>query len=231
MRSCYFCGESNELVLESAHLTPRCIGDKVFDKSNGCVDVDVTVDLCANCHKKLERLQNPYVKLVKTAFKPDEKKEIDLSNVDVFQAVITFVSAKNKKPFVMLDFKGSFGMGSEIRLHHSVIGKALLAWSNADVVDMSVAEGVIVDIVKSKKINSSKNKLIKKPLSLRDRLSIVFDVLSELEKEMGMVNKQQLLDALKKKHGFEYNESSRLIKSMLKEGCLFYAREDCLKRT
>ena len=46
-----------------------------------------------------------------------------------------------------------------------------------------------------------------------------------------MVNKQILLDALKEHHGFEYSESSMFIKTMVKDGTLFYPREDFLKIT
>ncbi len=230
MRSCYFCGESNKLVLECAHITPRCIGDKVYDKSNGSVDVELTVDLCANCHKKLERLQNPYVKFVKTAFEFDEKKQIDLTNAEVFQADIIGVSANNNRPFVTLA-RESFDLGTEVRLHSSIIGNALVAWSNNDTVDISVVDGLIVDIVKAKKVKSSKKPQFEAPRSLRDKLSIILGVLSELEKKTGIVNKQVLLDSLKTNYGLDYTESSRMIKQMISEGTLFEPRKDFLKIT
>ena len=70
-----------------------------------------------------------------------------------------------------------------------------------------------------------------KPKSLRDRLSIILGLISTLEKETGMVDKEQLLERLQTEYDILSSEAERLIGQMLKEGTLFAPRDGFLKKT
>lgn len=54
---CYFCGESNPLVLVEHHLIPRAMREQVNPRDPK--DFEVTLTLCKNCHEKLHRLLRP----------------------------------------------------------------------------------------------------------------------------------------------------------------------------
>lgn len=70
-----------------------------------------------------------------------------------------------------------------------------------------------------------------KPKSLRDRLSIILGLITTLEKETGMVDKEQLLERLQTEYDILSAEAERLIGQMLKEGTLFAPRDGFLKKT
>jgi len=70
-----------------------------------------------------------------------------------------------------------------------------------------------------------------KPKSLRDRLSIILGVITSMEKETGMVDKERLVERLQTEYDILAGEAERLIGQMLKEGTLFAPRDGFLKKT
>ena len=70
-----------------------------------------------------------------------------------------------------------------------------------------------------------------KPKSLRDKLSIILGVITTMEKETGMVDKERLTEKLQTEYDILPGESERLIGQMLKEGTLFAPRDGFLKKT
>ena len=69
-----------------------------------------------------------------------------------------------------------------------------------------------------------------KPKSLRDKLQIVLSTLVEMERETGMVERDVLLEELKK-HGIEQREAERLIGQLIRDGTIYEPREGYLKKT
>jgi replicative DNA helicase Mcm len=70
-----------------------------------------------------------------------------------------------------------------------------------------------------------------KPKSLRDRLSIILGLITTMEKETGMVDKELLIERLQTEYDIKSGEAERLIGQMLKEGTLFAPRDGFLKKT
>jgi replicative DNA helicase Mcm len=70
-----------------------------------------------------------------------------------------------------------------------------------------------------------------KPKSLRDRLSIILGLITTMEKETGMVDKELLIERLQTEYDIMSGEAERLIGQMLKEGTLFAPRDGFLKKT
>jgi len=70
-----------------------------------------------------------------------------------------------------------------------------------------------------------------KPKSLRDKLSIILGLITTLEKEKGMVDKQQLMERLQTEYDILARDAERFIGQMLKEGTLFSPRDGFLKKT
>ena len=70
-----------------------------------------------------------------------------------------------------------------------------------------------------------------KPKSLRDRLSIILGLITTMEKETGMVDKERLMERLQTEYDILSGEAERLIGQMLKEGTLFAPRDGFLKKT
>jgi replicative DNA helicase Mcm len=70
-----------------------------------------------------------------------------------------------------------------------------------------------------------------KPKSLRDKLSIILGLISSMEKETGMVEKERLLEQLQTEYDILSGEAERLIGQLLKEGTLFAPRDGFLKKT
>jgi replicative DNA helicase Mcm len=70
-----------------------------------------------------------------------------------------------------------------------------------------------------------------KPKSLRDRLSIILGLITSMEKETGMVDKERLMERLQTEYDILSGEAERLIGQMLKEGTLFAPRDGFLKKT
>ena len=65
LKECFFCGETNEIVLEEHHLVP---------KSAEITPSGETIVLCANCHRKLHYILNPllsYIKIEKVEQLPE----------------------------------------------------------------------------------------------------------------------------------------------------------------
>jgi replicative DNA helicase Mcm len=70
-----------------------------------------------------------------------------------------------------------------------------------------------------------------KPKSLRDRLSIILGLITTMEKETGMVDKERLIEKLQTEFDVLSGEAERLIGQLLKEGTLFAPRDGFLKKT
>jgi replicative DNA helicase Mcm len=70
-----------------------------------------------------------------------------------------------------------------------------------------------------------------KPKSLRDKLSIILGLITTMEKETGMVDKERLLERLQTEYDVLGGEADRMIKQMLKEGTLFEPKNGFLKKT
>jgi replicative DNA helicase Mcm len=70
-----------------------------------------------------------------------------------------------------------------------------------------------------------------KPKSLRDKLSVILGLISSMEKETGMVDKDRLMERLQGEYDILSGEAERLISQMLKEGTLFAPRDGYLKKT
>ncbi len=70
-----------------------------------------------------------------------------------------------------------------------------------------------------------------KPKSLRDRLSIILGLITTMEKETGMVDKERLIEKLQTEYDVMPGEAERLIGQLLKEGTLFAPRDGFLKKT
>ncbi|MFA5364624.1 MAG: minichromosome maintenance protein MCM [Candidatus Bathyarchaeia archaeon] len=70
-----------------------------------------------------------------------------------------------------------------------------------------------------------------KPKSLRDKMSVLLGLISTMEKETGIVDKERLIERLQSEFDILSGEAERLISQMLKEGTLFAPREGFLKKT
>ena len=70
-----------------------------------------------------------------------------------------------------------------------------------------------------------------KPKSLRDKLSIILGLITTMEKETGMVDKERLLERLQTEYDIQSGDAERFIGQMLKEGTLFAPRDGFLKKT
>jgi hypothetical protein len=84
-------------------------------------------------------------------------------------------------------------------------------------------------VVKECPYYKKQKKKPEKPLiHLRDKLQFVLDLMSELEKEHGLVAKEELLQHLQKRRILP-EEANRLIGQLLREGTIYEAREGYLK--
>lgn len=70
-----------------------------------------------------------------------------------------------------------------------------------------------------------------KPKSLRDKLQILLSALSEMEREIGMVEKVALINRLETEYKIPRNETERLIAQLQREGTIYEPREGYLKKT
>ncbi|MGC8999279.1 MAG: minichromosome maintenance protein MCM [Candidatus Bathyarchaeia archaeon] len=70
-----------------------------------------------------------------------------------------------------------------------------------------------------------------KPKSLRDKLQVLLSVLAEMEKEIGMVNRADLIKKLETEYNISKIEAERLISQLLREGTIYEPREGYLKKT
>jgi replicative DNA helicase Mcm len=70
-----------------------------------------------------------------------------------------------------------------------------------------------------------------KPKSLRDKLQVLLSVLTEMEKEIGMVDRAALINKLEAEYKIPRIEAERLINQLLREGTIYEPREGYLKKT
>jgi replicative DNA helicase Mcm len=70
-----------------------------------------------------------------------------------------------------------------------------------------------------------------KPKSVRDKMSVILGLISSMEKETGMVDKERLFERLQAEYDILSGEAERLIGQMLKEGTLFAPRDGYIKKT
>ncbi|MEM1563235.1 MAG: minichromosome maintenance protein MCM [Candidatus Bathyarchaeia archaeon] len=70
-----------------------------------------------------------------------------------------------------------------------------------------------------------------KPKSLRDKLQVLLSMLTEMEKEIGMVDKTALINRLETEYKIPRVEAERLINQLLREGTIYEPREGYLKKT
>ncbi|MEM3783699.1 MAG: minichromosome maintenance protein MCM [Candidatus Bathyarchaeia archaeon] len=70
-----------------------------------------------------------------------------------------------------------------------------------------------------------------KPKSLRDKLQILLSILTEMEREIGMVEKVALINRLEAEYKIPRNEIERLITQLQREGTIYEPREGYLKKT
>ncbi|MEM2974898.1 MAG: minichromosome maintenance protein MCM, partial [Candidatus Bathyarchaeia archaeon] len=70
-----------------------------------------------------------------------------------------------------------------------------------------------------------------KPKSLRDKLQLILNMIMELERETGMVERKALIEQLQTKHDIYPQEAERLINQLIKEGTIYSPREGYLKKT
>jgi replicative DNA helicase Mcm len=70
-----------------------------------------------------------------------------------------------------------------------------------------------------------------KPKSMREKLSAILSVIMELEKEMGLVDRQTLLKTLEERYKIQESEAIRLIAQLIREGTIHEPREGYYKKT
>ncbi len=109
-----------------------------------------------------------------------------------------------------------------------------------DVVTVEDAEGVISLMKKCLEqvgIDVSTGKydidiiMTGKPKTLRDKLLEVLSSVSELEKDIGMVKQEDLLEHLESEHGIGRNDAERLISQLQREGTVYSPKPGFLKKT
>ncbi len=109
-----------------------------------------------------------------------------------------------------------------------------------DVVTVEDAEGVISLMKKCLEqvgIDMSTGKydidiiMTGKPKTLRDKLLDVLSSISELEKDIGMVKQDDLLDHLERECGIDRNEAERLVSQLQREGTVYSPKPGFLKKT
>lgn len=70
-----------------------------------------------------------------------------------------------------------------------------------------------------------------KPKSLRDKLQVVIALMTEMERETGLVEKMALLNRLEAEYKLSRNEAERLIAQLQREGTIYEPRDGYLKKT
>lgn len=73
--------------------------------------------------------------------------------------------------------------------------------------------------------------LTSNPKSVKERISLILILISQMEKEMGMVPQEKLLEKLQNKHHIPRIDSIKIINLLLKDGVLFAPRENYVKKT
>ena len=64
-----------------------------------------------------------------------------------------------------------------------------------------------------------------------DKLSIILGLITTMEKETGMVDKERLIERIQTEYDILAGEAERMIGQLLKEGTLFAPRDGFLKKT
>jgi len=70
-----------------------------------------------------------------------------------------------------------------------------------------------------------------KPKSLRDKMAAVLDVLVELQRQTGIVHKEDLIKEVEQRYGIEESETRRIIAALMRDGVVFQPREGFLKKS
>jgi len=70
-----------------------------------------------------------------------------------------------------------------------------------------------------------------KPKSMRDKISVVMELIMEAQKEAGMVEETWLLKQLENNYGMSESEARRIIAQLMREGAIFRPKDGFLKRT
>ncbi len=70
-----------------------------------------------------------------------------------------------------------------------------------------------------------------KPKSVRDRMQVVISTLMRMEKETGIVEKENLVSELESEQKITRTDIERMIQQLLREGTIYEPREGCLKKT
>jgi len=70
-----------------------------------------------------------------------------------------------------------------------------------------------------------------KPKSLRDKLQVVLLTLTNLEKDTGMVNEEELYERIIEEFEITRSEADRLISQLLRDGTIYSPRQGFLKKT
>jgi replicative DNA helicase Mcm len=69
------------------------------------------------------------------------------------------------------------------------------------------------------------------PKGMREKLSVIINVVMTLQKEMGLVDKQTLLKTLEEEYKIEKGEAMRLIAQLIREGTIFEPKEGFYQKT
>ncbi len=245
MESCYFCGETNPLVLENAHLIPQSVGKQVVRESEGEINVERTISLCRNCHKKFETLLRPFVKYTKLHI---EEKEEGRNGESEPVEIVGYL----KEP-VTGDVKGYLDIYTEDSYDpFSERPFATLRYANVNVIDKAlslkkdkkfgkfiVKDGFVIDIIPTERVSIPTEEeelnidlvMSGKARSLRDKKQVVLGTLIEMEKDTGMVEKSELLEKLETEREIARGEAEALLIRMLKDGTIWVPKERYLKKT
>ena len=70
-----------------------------------------------------------------------------------------------------------------------------------------------------------------KPKTLRDKLLDVLSSIGELEKDVGMAKREDLLEHLETEHKIDRNEAERLVSQLQREGTIYSPKPGLLKKT
>jgi replicative DNA helicase Mcm len=69
------------------------------------------------------------------------------------------------------------------------------------------------------------------PKSTREKLSIIIKVIMELGRQMGLVDRQALLETLEEEYKIERDEAAKLIAQLIREGTIFEPRPGYYQKT
>jgi len=230
MTKCYFCGESNPLVLENAHLIPQSIGSEVFKDSKGKVNINKTITLCRNCHKKFEMLLRPFVKYAQVRL--DDKNQEEGEHIEIFGYLADCIPGQDGSFLSIYDRHG-FDITPFASLpiaNRDVVDKALLLKSDGKYGKFVVKNGFVLDIIP---VETPKEevKTVRTSRSLREKLAIVLALTVKMEEETGMVKTAKLLKKLKSEFKVSDEEAKALMGELIRDGRLYSPKKGYLKKT